>query len=891
MEEAKNYFAFISYQRKDEEWAEKLRNKLEHYRLPSNVLKQDVSLPKEIRPIFRDALELAGGVLAKEIEMALQSSKFLIVICSPNSARSPWVNKEIQTFIDLGREDRIIPFIIDGMPFSGNEETECFPPALRALKGEKELLGININELSRDAAAVKVVARMFGLKFDTLWQRYEREQKKKRWAMIIGALLTVLVSLGIAGFIYQQNTLLKEKDWKMMENQAKAVAEKTVTLVDEGDSYLARLLALEILPANLENADKPYIPESEYALRKACLHNSAILRGHLDDINSVSFSPDGKSIVSTSNDMTVRIWDSWTGKQISTLKGHSKNVSFASFSSDGRKIISGSIDNTIRLWDVEKGTMLRLWKYTAYTAAFTPDCHKVVAVCGDKTIRTWDIHTGKLLHTQAIEGDYDLISSAAFCTSSLLSTSLEKLVLTTWNNIIHIIDVQTGNQLFSIEGHSDASSSAVFSRGGQFILTVSWGDGIRIWNAQNRPYLIKALYLTDYNPKFNAASFSPNSKLIVSAATDKTVRIWDAISGECLKKLEGHRSSVKAALFSPDGQRIVSASDDKTIRIWDVQIGKEKHLLRESNNELFFLVDFYNNTRQIVSADYGHIICLWDSQTGQCIRKIEANNQYQPRSVSFTYDGQLMAVATEDNTINLWDTKNGKRLQTMVGHKSCINSLAFSPDGRLMVSTSQDESIRIWDIETGACLKTLKIKGWGNSVAFSPDGRYIVSTSNEGTICIWDVKAGQQLRKKGCNDGMASFSPDGKYIISISDNKEIHIWDPHSLEILQKLEGHTDYITSINISPNSNYLVSASSDNTIRIWDIKAGKQLQLLDGQTHVYSASFTPDGKHIISVSRDGTIRLWDFPPLQELIDETRERFKNRPLTLEERKKYYLE
>jgi len=86
MAQEKEYFAFISYQRKDEEWADRLRSKLEHYRLPSSVRRQDASLPKEIRPIFRDALELAGGVLAKEIETALQQSKFLIVICSPNSA-------------------------------------------------------------------------------------------------------------------------------------------------------------------------------------------------------------------------------------------------------------------------------------------------------------------------------------------------------------------------------------------------------------------------------------------------------------------------------------------------------------------------------------------------------------------------------------------------------------------------------------------------------------------------------------------------------------------------------------------------------------------------------------------------------------------------------------
>ena len=217
MAQEKEYFAFISYQRKDEEWADRLRSKLEHYRLPSSVRKQDASLPKEIRPIFRDALELAGGVLAKEIETALQQSKFLIVICSPNSAKSPWVNKEIQTFIDLGREDRIIPFIIDGTPFSDDEKTECFPPALRSLKGEKELLGINIKEINRDAACIKVIARMFGLKFDSLWQRFEREQRFKKWLGIGASVLLAVIGFSIGGFFIKQNRHIEKQNVQLQD--------------------------------------------------------------------------------------------------------------------------------------------------------------------------------------------------------------------------------------------------------------------------------------------------------------------------------------------------------------------------------------------------------------------------------------------------------------------------------------------------------------------------------------------------------------------------------------------------------------------------------------------------------------------------------------------------
>ena len=281
MAQEKEYFAFISYQRKDEEWADRLRNKLEHYRLPSSVRKQDASLPKEIRPIFRDALELAGGVLAKEIETALQQSKYLIVICSPNSAKSPWVNKEIQTFIDLGREEYIIPFIIDGTPYSEDPETECFPPSLHSLRGENEILGINIDELGREAATVKVVARMFGLKFDMLWQRFEREQKKKRRTKILALAALTLFAFGMALYIWHENVLLQEKDWSIMQNRSRAIAEKASTLTDDGDSYLAQLLAISSLPVNLNHPDRPYCIESEILLRNSTMYNNMIL--HLSD--------------------------------------------------------------------------------------------------------------------------------------------------------------------------------------------------------------------------------------------------------------------------------------------------------------------------------------------------------------------------------------------------------------------------------------------------------------------------------------------------------------------------------------------------------------------------------------------------------------------------------
>lgn len=302
------YYAFISYKREDEEWAKWLQHKLEHYKLPSN-LNGRTDLPKEIRPVFKDTSELNPGNLPQQIHDALEQSRHLIVICSPRSAQSEWVNKEVETFMEMGRTDRIIPFIIDGKAFAKNPDEECFPKAIRDLPSEQEILGANIGEMGRDAAAVKVVAQMFGLKFDELWQRYEREQRKTRNWIIAASFVGFLIMAGVAFWMYVQRQQTLKANWKMMENQSRYVAEKANGLVNEGDPFLAQRLLLEVLPKNANHpVDRPITAEVEAVLRNATNYKVAILKGHSYNASSVAFSPDGKLITSASRDRTIRIW-------------------------------------------------------------------------------------------------------------------------------------------------------------------------------------------------------------------------------------------------------------------------------------------------------------------------------------------------------------------------------------------------------------------------------------------------------------------------------------------------------------------------------------------------------------------------------------------------------
>lgn len=231
----KKYFAFISYKREDSRWAEWLQKKIEHYRFPSN-LNGRTDLPKEIRPTFRDVTDLNPGVLAEEINKALKDSIWLIVVCSPRSAQSKWVCKEAQTFIDLGRADHIIPFIIEGTPFSEEQNAECYPEALLKLPTSQELLAANINEMGRDAAAIKVVARMFGLRFDNLWQRHERELRKKRIRTYILSGLIAIVGI-VVGSVFM---VLNQRISRM----SKEVQNKNELLMAANDSIETAYLRL-----------------------------------------------------------------------------------------------------------------------------------------------------------------------------------------------------------------------------------------------------------------------------------------------------------------------------------------------------------------------------------------------------------------------------------------------------------------------------------------------------------------------------------------------------------------------------------------------------------------------------------------------------------------------
>jgi hypothetical protein len=293
--------------------------------------------------------------------------------------------------------------------------------------------------------------------------------------------------------------------------------------------------------------------------------------------------------------------------------------------------------------------------------------------------------------------------------------------------------------------------------------------------------------------------------------------------------LRGHQSIVKDVKVTVDGKKIISGSDDRTIKVWNIETGECLLTLEGHQSHVESLAV---TADKIISGSNDGTIKVWSLETGVCLSTLEGH-QSHVSSVAVTADDTRIISGSHDWTVKVWNISIGACLSTLQGHKHFVTSIAVTRDAEKIVSCSVDMTLKVWRLPTGECMFTLRgHQGAILSVTFTADGKKIISGSDDHTVKVWSMTTGNCLSTiKAHQGGVLSVSNtvDGKKIITCSQDKTVKVWNISTRECLSTLEGHLTWVLGVAITADGEKVVSCSADKTVKVWSI-AG----LSDSKTH---------------------------------------------------------
>jgi len=707
-------------------------------------------------------------------------------------------------------------------------------------------------------------------------QRAAQEQRRRRTilGLTVGLVVTIVLALMAWG---QRNAALDAQAIAVAEANVRATAQAraeeeaaaraTAQAQAERQALVSRsrelanaaIANLEIDPERslllaIEAIKTAHNPETEDALRWAIFASQvrATLRVHGRSqyhggggsslgINMVSFSPDGKLVVTAGNDGTARIWTVPDGIETVILKGHAQNVVTAAFSPDGRMVVTASSDDTARVWDVTTGQVISILQghsADVKMAVFSPDGQQVVTASEDGTSILWDTATGSpICILQGHEGE---VNTAAFSPDGL------RVITASEDSTARVWQASTCNEELILKGHTGGVMKAIYSPDGQWIATGSIDMSVRIWDAQSgvEIHLLSAHFGGIYD-----INFSPDGRWLVTSGIDGTARVWDVSTGNQINVLLGHRATVPSAVFSSDGQWIVTSGlHDNTARVWEATTGKTVAVLR------------------------GHTACV--------------------NYAAMSPDGRWVATASEDHTARIWSTLTYE-VGLFPGHVGRSHMIAFSKNQEKLATveahrldtggrfvSEEPSKVWIWDVATGNLVTTLS--GYNSDVEaihFSPNAQWLATGHYAtGMVRIWETTSGYKVAEWKANDGTVSgliFTPDSHWLISAGTDGSIHAWETSTWEETFVFQDQQPQKVNIVLSLDGRWLVGMFEDAcSLRIWDTTNWSEVAVPTAYTgsdsvwNYHHVSFSPDGRwlalvHLFSLPEGGhagLVQIWD-------------------------------
>lgn len=906
--EHSKYWAFISYSHADAAHAEWLHKSIEQFRVPRRLVGhagRDGPIPRRLFPLFRDQDELAAsGSLSEQLQAALHSARTLIVICSPASAKSRWVEEEIRLYKSLGRADRIFGLVVDGKPnvSAGKPaaDQECFPTALRFVvdaKGEvtdqvAEPLAANLTggAAARQAAKLQLIAGMLNVSFDELKQR-ERQRQRQRLA--VGALAAVALASIVAGTWYVQET----KRTRDLVNQT------IVSLTNLGQRELAEGRSQRAAAA-LGEAYRLGGTEMRMRQLLATAVDQMRLRAPDPEDSAGSWTrivldPKGQRLVGLSKAKAPRLWDAASGKRVADLPGHKGMINAAAFTADGAQLMTVGDDRTLRFWDA--ATAKPQGVYTKHASilkdlVLSADGQSVATLGADKSVFIWSVRGRDGRPVAAGRG---VITPARFSADGRRFAGVEGADL----DAVWVWNLRTNAAPVRIRLEQQKVGDLTFTPTGNLAIGETSGL-VRVFNPDTGARIdtgVSSGFFSDAGALAHISFLADDRRMLV-VSRQGVIQLWDFVSGRKLREHQTGLPSVEVADVRGTWVVLATTGSIRQVSVWDAETGTQ------------VAVDL-DGTALSSAALEGQGKALFTAGEGLAKWRLEgpARNVALPvggtraNVLDFSPDGRRLILGDNGATATIWDSENGALLQTLPPFDTNVGVARFYANGTRIL-TQAGKQIRIFDGQTYASrgglpenhpytaiepspalppTVVLVFSGSGlllqverdgrvdaaqlpqpmgrvSALRFSADGKLLAAGRDDGTVEIFDVIKRTRIWSAWRHDrvvGSLAFAPDNTRLVSAGDDAYAIVWSINGGSEIFRTGRHGGAISSAAFSSDGRRIVTASEDRTAKIWDGDSGRLILSLDGHgARVTDAAFAPQANLVATGSADGFSRLWD-------------------------------